>query len=159
MGLAASTNRDTRSTRLTLPIGVREGILLGGRRKFALKITLYPNNKQFAQITRIIPKWIYAVLKTFSPFRIFEQLALALKNRVCPENFHCIEYIFVSIQDFWASCACNEIFQAGGLLPDPCLVRLWLYRCAAAIVVFTAHFPRSFTLTSEQCDRCHSADL
>jgi len=25
---------------------------------------------------------------------IFEQLTLALKNRVCPENFHCIEYTF-----------------------------------------------------------------
>ena len=33
-------------------------------------------------------------MKIFSPFRIFEQLALALKNRVCPENFHCIEYSF-----------------------------------------------------------------
>jgi len=32
-------------------------------------------------------------LNIFSPFRIFEQLALALKNRVCP-IFHCIEYIF-----------------------------------------------------------------
>ena len=26
-------------------------------------------------------------------YRIFEQLALALKNRVCPKIFHCIEYI------------------------------------------------------------------
>ena len=33
--------------------------------------------------------WIY-----FLPFRIFEQFALALKHRVCPENFHCIEYSF-----------------------------------------------------------------
>jgi len=37
---------------------------------------------------------IASALKFFSPFRIFEQLALALKNSVCPENFHCIEYIF-----------------------------------------------------------------
>jgi len=29
-------------------IGVREGILLGGRKKFALKITICPKNKQFA---------------------------------------------------------------------------------------------------------------
>ena len=36
----------------------------------------------------------YTVLKIFSPFRIFEQLSLALKNRVCPEIFHCMEYIF-----------------------------------------------------------------
>ena len=35
-----------------------------------------------------------ALLKIFSPFRIFEQLARALKTRVCLENFHCIEYIF-----------------------------------------------------------------
>jgi len=33
-------------------------------------------------------------LKIFSPLRIFEKLALALKNRVCPKIFHCIEYIF-----------------------------------------------------------------
>ena len=30
----------------------------------------------------------------FLPFKIFEQHALALKNRVCPENFQAIEYIF-----------------------------------------------------------------
>ena len=30
----------------------------------------------------------------FLLFRIFEQLALALKNRGCPEIFHCIQYIF-----------------------------------------------------------------
>jgi len=35
-----------------------------------------------------------ALLKIFSPFRIFEQLARALKNRVCLVNFQCIEYIF-----------------------------------------------------------------
>ena len=72
-------------------------------------------------------------------FRIFEQLALVLKNRVCLEIFHCraywvyfyiqdlwatcacpknsvswinwIEYIFFTIQDFWATCACPEIFH------------------------------------------------
>jgi len=33
---------------LILVIGVREGILLGGRKKFALKITICPENKQFA---------------------------------------------------------------------------------------------------------------
>ena len=30
------------------PIGVREGILLGVRKKFALKITICPKNKQYA---------------------------------------------------------------------------------------------------------------
>jgi len=29
-------------------IGVREGILLGGRKKFALKITISPKNRQLA---------------------------------------------------------------------------------------------------------------
>ena len=63
-----------------------------------------------AQITRITPMWIYTqytVLEIFSPFRIFEQLALALKKRVCPEIFHCIEYI-LCIQDFWATCVCPK---------------------------------------------------
>ena len=63
-----------------------------------------------AQITRITPMWIYThytVLEFFSPFRIFEQLALALKKRVCPEIFHCIEYI-LCIQDFWATCVCPK---------------------------------------------------
>jgi len=43
----------------------------------------------------------------FLSFRIFEQLALAPKNRVCPGIFHCIEYTFY-IQDFWATCTCPE---------------------------------------------------
>jgi len=30
------------------PIGVQEGILLGGRKKFALKITICPKNRQLA---------------------------------------------------------------------------------------------------------------
>jgi len=75
-------------------------------------------------------------LKIFSLFRIFEQLALAFKNRVFPQNFHCVEYISYHsrflinsaltlknkvcpeivhciqytfyIQDFWATCACPE---------------------------------------------------
>jgi len=29
----------------------------------------------------------------------FEQLALALKNKVCPKSFHCIEIFFI-FQDF-----------------------------------------------------------
>ena len=29
-------------------IGVREGILLGGRKKFALKLTICPKNRQLA---------------------------------------------------------------------------------------------------------------
>jgi len=34
------------------------------------------------------------VLNLFFTIQDFEQLALALKNRVCPEIFHCIEYTF-----------------------------------------------------------------
>ena len=37
----------------------------------------------------------------------FEELALALKNRVCPEIFHCIDIFFI-FQDFWETCACPE---------------------------------------------------
>jgi len=44
--------------------------------------------------------WIYFLL-----FRIFEQLALALKNRVCPEIFPLYGTYF-SHSEFWASCAC-----------------------------------------------------
>jgi len=35
-------------TQKATSIGVREGILLGGRKKFALKITIWPKNKQYA---------------------------------------------------------------------------------------------------------------
>jgi len=52
-----------------------------------------------AQIAQITSKRMCTVLKFFSPFTIFEQLALALKKQSCPENFHCIEYTFY-IQDF-----------------------------------------------------------
>ena len=51
--------------------------------------------------------WIHCI-ENFSPFSIFEQLALALKNKVFPENFHCIDYILFIIQDFWATWACPE---------------------------------------------------
>jgi len=40
----------------------------------------------------------FTVLKYFLSFMIFEQLALAMKT-VCPEIFHCIEFTFY-IQDF-----------------------------------------------------------
>jgi len=55
-----------------------------------------------AQIARIAPKWIYTVLDIFSPFTIFEPLALALQKQSCPEIFHCVEYTFY-IQDIWAT--------------------------------------------------------
>ena len=49
----------------------------------------------------------FTVLNIFFTFWIFEQPVLSLKNRMCPEIFHCIEYTFY-IQDFWATCACPE---------------------------------------------------
>ena len=58
----------------------------------------------------------YAVLNMyFLLFRVFEQLALALKNTVYPEIFHCIEYVFFIIQDFWATCACPEKQSCPGI--------------------------------------------
>ena len=50
---------------------------------------------------------IFTVLNMFFTLRIFEQPVLSLKNRVCPEILHSIEYTFY-IQDFWATCACPE---------------------------------------------------
>ena len=41
----------------------------------------------------------FTVLNIRFTIRIFEQLALALKKRECPEIFHCIECAF-HIQDF-----------------------------------------------------------
>jgi len=103
----------------------------------------------------------FTVLNILFTFRIFEELALALKNRVCPEFtvlniyfyysgflsnlrlpwkqscpgiFHCIEYVFFIIQDFWGTCACPEnrvcpeIFSSPGWRPTPPptrLVRPW----------------------------------
>ena len=86
-------------------------------------------------------KWIYTVLKIFSSFTTFEQLALTLKKQSCPEIFHCIEYTFyikdfeqlalalknrVSLKystvwniflhsKFWASCACPEKQSGPGI--------------------------------------------
>ena len=43
----------------------------------------------------------FTALKHFLSFRIFEQFALALKNRGCPDIFHCIwTYIFLSLRIF-----------------------------------------------------------
>ena len=58
-----------------------------------------------AQITRIIPKWIcteYTVLKIFLLFRIFEQLAIALKKEFALKIFPVLN-IFFTIQDLWAT--------------------------------------------------------
>jgi len=69
----------------------------------------------------------------FLSFRIFEQLALAQKNRFALEFFTVLKYFFI-IQDFWATSACpenrvcHEIFQTRGggrpRSPTPRLVRI-----------------------------------
>jgi len=56
-------------------------------------------------------------LKIFSLFRIFEQLALAFKNRVFPQHFHCVEYIsyhsrfFSNFALILKNRVCPEIFH------------------------------------------------
>jgi len=49
----------------------------------------------------------FTILNIYFTFRIFEQLALALKNRVCPDIFHCIEYMFFTV-------TCVEVLGWGG---------------------------------------------
>jgi len=51
-------------------------------------------------MTRIAPEWIYSVLKIFWQFTIFEQLALALKNRVALKIFTVVNILYFYIQDF-----------------------------------------------------------
>ena len=52
---------------------------------------------------------IFALWNILFTFRIFEQLALDLKNRGCPE-FTLLNVFFI-IQVFWATCACPENFR------------------------------------------------
>ena len=65
----------------------------------------------------------------FLSFKIFEQLALVLKNKVVPKFFSVLKY-FLSLRIFEQLCACPEnrvcpeIFQAGGYRPPHRLVRL-----------------------------------
>jgi len=64
-------------------------------------IFIIPNFEQLALAlkNRVALKF-FTVLKYFLRFTGFlSNFALALKNRVCPEIFHCIEYAF-HIQDF-----------------------------------------------------------
>ena len=74
--------------------------------------------------------WIHCIKFIFFLIQNFEQPALALKNRICPEIFHCIE-IFFTFQDFWATWACPEnrvcpeFFKPGGRPPPPRLVCHW----------------------------------
>ena len=53
------------------------------------------------------PEIFYSIGNIFFIIQNLQQLALALKNRVRPEIFHCTGYTFY-IQDFWTTCACPE---------------------------------------------------
>ena len=70
--------------------------------------------------------WIHCIEYIVFIFQNFEQPALVLKNRICPEVFHCIEIFFI-FQNFWTTCAfpenrvCPEFFSWGG--GPPRLVR------------------------------------
>ena len=46
--LKGATSHESLRTIVLSDIGVREGILLGGRKKFALKLTICPKNRQLA---------------------------------------------------------------------------------------------------------------
>jgi len=48
---------------------------------------------------RVCPEFTVLNIHIFLIIQNFEQLALALKNRVCPEIVHCIEICFI-FQDF-----------------------------------------------------------
>jgi len=63
---------------------------------FAFRIL--SNELALALKNRVAQKFL-TVLKYYLSFKIFEQLALALKNKVCPGIFHCTE-IFCPILDF-----------------------------------------------------------
>ena len=58
-----------------------------------------------ALVDRVCPEFTVVNIY-FLSFRIFEQLALALKNRVALKFFTVLKYFI--IQDFWAICACPE---------------------------------------------------
>jgi len=76
--------------------------------------------------------WIHCIEYIFFIIQNFEQIPLALKNRVCAEIFHCIEIFFI-FQEFLAICACPEnivcpeFFEPGraAVPPPPRLVRHW----------------------------------
>ena len=71
-----------------------------------VQITHYtrPNYTDHPQVTI---HWIHCIENIFT-VQDFEQLALVLKKKVCPEMFHCIEYIFYHSGFLSNFCACLE---------------------------------------------------
>jgi len=56
---------------------------------------------------RVCPENFHYVEYIFCHSGYLSNFALALKKSCLPWNFHCIEHTFY-IQDFWATCACPE---------------------------------------------------
>ena len=54
-------------------------------------------------VTGKISHWIFHCIEIFFIFQEFRATYACPENKVCPENFHCIEHIFYHSQDFWAS--------------------------------------------------------
>jgi len=64
---------------------------------------------------------MFTVLNILFTFRIFGQLALALKNRVCPE-ITVLNIYFLSLSIFEQLALALKFFKRGA--EAPCLVRL-----------------------------------
>jgi len=83
------------------------------KNRVALKFSLCWNILSFRTFEELVlalkssVPWIHCTEYIFLIIQNFGQLALVLKNRVCPEIFHCIEILFI-YQDFWGTCACPE---------------------------------------------------
>jgi len=100
-----------------------EQLALSLKTEFALKIFIVLN-----MLCRLHSVFL-------SNLRLPWRTECALKNRVCPEKFHCIQIRFI-FHDFLAICACSEnrvcpeIFKPGGrqTSPTPRLVRHWTHR-------------------------------
>ena len=55
--------------------------------------------RMFEQLLVALKNRVCPEFTVFFILQNFEQLVLALKNRICPEIFHCIEIFFI-FQDF-----------------------------------------------------------
>ena len=77
---------------------------------FSLYLIHFLHPRMFEQLllalkNRVCPE--FTVMNVFFILQKFEQPALALENRICPGIFHCSEIFFTS-QDFWETWACPK---------------------------------------------------
>jgi len=56
---------------------------------------------------RVFPQNFHYVEYISYHSRFLSNSALTLNNRICPEILHCIQYTFYT-QDIWATCGCPE---------------------------------------------------